>query len=137
MNKIVISAILLALSLSANADMCTVTRVIDGDTFVAKCATNPALHVRMTKIDSYESKRNNRAYKQAYNEQKSVEEIVALGKQASAVSKELLTNKIVRIEPNAQSPLDRYGRTLAEIYLDDVNVNDKLLAEYPLLFKPY
>ncbi|RWZ87262.1 MAG: hypothetical protein EO766_12110 [Hydrotalea sp. AMD] len=140
MNKM-LTGVLLTLMWIANSqadhNQCTVTRVIDGDTIIANCAENRALHVKLTKIDSYESKRNNRAYKQAYNEKISVDEVVARGKKAAQISTELLTNQVVDITVDNKAPKDRYGRTLGEVMLNGVSVNDKLLAEHPDVFLKY
>lgn len=143
MKKVVLGLIIASTSILwlpnsyANHNQCTVTRVIDGDTIIAKCKENAALHVRLTKIDSFESKRNNRAYKQAYNLKISVEEVVTRGKKATEITSNLLTNKVVDIYVDNKTPRDRYGRTLGEVILDGVNVNDKLLSEHSDVFTKY
>jgi len=81
----------------ASADKsCTVTKVIDGDTVHAMCGKKD-VKIRMTEIDSYESKRNNRAYKQAYEQKLTVEEVVVKGKKATDITKKELTGKKIRI----------------------------------------
>ncbi len=139
MKKIIIGIILLCGSLSAHANYknCLVTRVIDGDTIVANCNQKRNLRVRLVGIDSYETRRNNRAYKQAYLTNVSVERIVILGKQASNVTTNLLLNRHVNILVNKKTPVDRYNRTLGTIVLEGVNINNKLLIDYPDLFVKY
>lgn len=110
---------------------CNIIRVIDGDTVDSTCG-----RIRLVRIDSFESRRNNRAYRQAYELNMSIDEVVKRGKLATKVTiKELLNKEITLV--TSQVNKDMYGRILGEIYLDQVNINDKLLLEHPDLFNKY
>jgi micrococcal nuclease len=78
-----------------------VTRVIDGDTIVLENGTK----VRYIGIDTPETK----------NPRKPVE---YFGKEASEANKKLVEGKKVRLEYDVQRT-DKYGRTLAYVYLED------------------
>ncbi len=126
--------ILVTLSLSVQADthkQCHTTRVIDGDTIDSTCG-----RIRLTKIDSYESKRNNRAYKQAYYNKVTVEDIVKLGKQATIITTNELADKDFELVVGSPS-IDKYGRTLGEIFINGESINEKLLKEHSDIFVPY
>ena len=124
-------------SAQATESLCQVIRVIDGDTIEGKCNTTPYMRIRLTSIDSYESKRNNRAYKQAYTQHLTVEQIVERGHKATDVTKKELEGKNIRVVVDNKNSIDKYGRTLGEIYIDDVDINQKLLREHPDIFLKY
>lgn len=128
---------LLVGSVEAADKYCQITRVIDGDTVEGKCDDVPFIRIRLTSIDSYESKRNNRAYKQAYTQQLSVEEIVNRGHKATEITKQYLEGKHVKVVIPEKTPVDKYGRTLGELFIDDVDINLKLLRENPTVFLKY
>ena len=116
---------------------CTVTKVIDGDTVHAMCGKKDT-KIRLTTIDSYESKRNNRAFRQAYQERITVEEVVSKGKQATIIAKkELMGKKIIVVPPKKGPATDMYNRSLGEVFVDGVNVNQKMLKEHPDVFLKY
>jgi micrococcal nuclease len=79
----------------------TVTRVVDGDTIIL----NGNERVRLIGVDTPET----------VHPQKPVE---YYGKEASAFTKRLCEGKSVRLEYDWQRK-DRYGRTLAYVYLED------------------
>jgi len=79
----------------------TCTEVIDGDTIVL----NNTEKVRLIGVDTPETK----------HPQKPVE---YFGKEASAFTKKILEGKTVRVEYD-QEAKDKYGRTLAYVYLED------------------
>jgi micrococcal nuclease len=115
---------------------CTVTKIIDGDTVHAQCGGIDT-KIRLTVIDSYESKKNTRAFKQAYEQKITVEEVVIRGKQATEYTKQELADKQILVVPPAKSQIDRYGRTLGTIYFNCVDINQKLLTEHPDVFLRY
>ena len=126
-----------AIADKSSGKSCTVTKVIDGDTVHAMCGKKD-VKVRMTLIDSYESKKNNRAYKQAYEQKLTIDEVVDKGKKATNITKRVLTGKRIKIVPPTKGDkIDLYGRDLGEIYLDGENVNKKLLTEHPDVFMKY
>lgn len=84
----------------------TVKKVSDGDTFWIDNGTEKGEKIRMTGIDTPESHKSQR------------KEVQFFGKEAEAYSRKLLLGKKVRIEMDV-TPKDRYGRTLAYVYLED------------------
>lgn len=83
-----------------------VTRVVDGDTFWADNGTEKGLKIRLIGLDAPESKRTFKG------------EIGYYGKEAKFYLTKLLTDKNVRLVSDVR-PLDRYGRTLSYVYLED------------------
>ena len=65
--------------------------------------------------------------------------LLAMGRRAANFTKKLLTDQQVRLEFDVE-PHDRYGRTLAYVYLSDGTfVNEKIIREgyaYPLTIPP-
>lgn len=96
-----------------------VLRVVDGDTIlVRRLSASPdarAERVRYIGVDTPESVKPNSP-------------VECFGKQASDYNAKLVEGKMVRLEPDIE-PSDRYGRTLAFVYVDGTLVNAKLLSE--------
>lgn len=139
--KYIIITILLTTSYflyaATTKQICFVTKVIDGDTVHATCESKD-VKIRLTSIDSFETKRNNRAYKQAYERQLSVEEVVRRGKLAKQVAEqELKGKKVTVVAPTKGPTIDMYKRLLGELYIDGVNINTKMLVEHPDVFLKY
>ncbi len=82
-----------------------VIRVIDGDTIQVCCVFGDRVTVRYVGIDTPE----------IHHPMKGVERA---GKEASEANRKLVDGKTVRLELDVQQ-LDRYGRTLAYVYLED------------------
>ena len=91
-----------------------VTTVTDGDTIRVRDIDGKATVVRLLGIDAPETK-DRRKPVQCY------------GPEASAHLKQTLTGRTVQLEPGAE-PVDKYGRTLAYIWLDNQLVNYQLVA---------
>lgn len=89
-----------------NGDYFLVTRVIDGDTFCIDDNTPKGKKIRLIGIDAPESRKS---------EHKT---IGYFGKEASDYLHQLLKGKKVRLEYDI-SRKDKYGRTLAYVYLED------------------
>jgi endonuclease YncB( thermonuclease family) len=134
--KLILATMLYLITLSVQADTtCVVTKAIDGDTVDAMCDKTKT-RIRLTSIDSYESKRNNRAYKQAYIQQITVDEVIARGHRAALITKQTLEGKqVILVTP--KNPIDVYGRTLGELYINGIDVNTKLLQDHPDVFLKY
>jgi micrococcal nuclease len=113
--------------------------VTDGDTikltFDGKLTT-----IRLIGIDAFESRKNDKAYRQAYEEEISVEEVIARGKAAKSYIKALLSKRVDFYMEYDEDFLDRYGRTLAYVWFDETTMlNMKLICEgyaLPLTIKP-
>jgi micrococcal nuclease len=93
-----------------------VVKVVDGDTF--DLFTKDGIkRIRMIGINTPET----------LDPRKEVE---CFGPEASSKLKELLDGKIVRVETDeTQGELDKYGRLLRYVYLDDENINQKMVQE--------
>ncbi len=95
-----------------------ITKVTDGDTVHVK-ADGQEITVRMKGVDTPET----------VDPRKTVQ---CFGKEASNMSKELLTGRMVNLVPDKgdRSLYDKYGRVLAYIYRDDgLFVNEYLVKE--------
>ncbi len=84
----------------------TVTRVVDGDTFWADNGTEKGMKIRLIGVDAPESRKTGK------------KEIGYYGKEAKVYLKNLLHGKLVKLVSDVDS-LDRYGRTLSYVYLED------------------
>jgi len=108
---------------------CKVVKVYDGDTFRCRLESGEEVKVRLIGIDTPESRRNRKAYRDAERSGKSVEEIIRLGKKASEFTKRLIPpGTIVYLETDVQLH-DRYGRLLAYVYLPDGRMLNEVLVE--------
>lgn len=99
-----------------------VDRVVDGDTFVAKQG-NKNIKVRLIGVDTPETVKPNTP-------------VQPYGKEASNYSKKTLTNKDVYLEYDKEKN-DRYGRTLAYVWLDKDHMYNKELVEKGLAREKY
>ncbi len=92
-----------------------VNKVIDGDTFSVKI-DKKVITVRMIGVDTPET----------VDPRKTVQ---CFGKEASDKTKELLTNKTVRLEiDKTQGKADKFGRILAYVYRsDEIFINSYLI----------
>lgn len=93
-----------------------VTKVVDGDTFWIDDGTERGLKVRLIGVDAPETRRSAR------------KEIGHYGEEAKKYVAQLLIDKDVRLEYDV-SPKDRYGRTLAYVYLRDGTFLNALLIK--------
>ena len=100
-----------------NQEWYPVTKVVDGDTFWVDNGTSKGIKIRLTGIDAPESQKRWKKEEGYY------------GKESKAYLTQLIKGKKVRLETDIDS-LDRYGRTLSYVYLeDDTFVNAVLLKE--------
>jgi micrococcal nuclease len=83
-----------------------VKKVVDGDTFWVDDGSQKGIKVRLTGIDAPESK-NSRTKEMAF-----------FGREASDYLGSLIAGKKVRFEYDV-GQFDKYGRTLAYVYLED------------------
>lgn len=128
--KIKISFILLIVfvlcsaSYAASKTPVRIVKILDGDTVRAKINDN-IFSIRLIGIDCYETTPNNRAYRQAYNNNLTIGEVIKNGK----FSKKYLINlyKNSNVQTFEFMGLDYYKRPLGVLYFDDVNINQKML----------
>lgn len=128
--KIKISFILLIVFVFCSASYAVsktpvkIVKILDGDTVRAKINDN-IFSIRLIGIDCYETTPNNRAYRQAYNNNLTIGEVIKNGK----FSKKYLINlyKKSNVQTFEFMGLDYYKRPLGVLYFDDVNINQKML----------
>ena len=114
-------------------------QIVDGDTikleFDGKLTT-----IRLIGIDTFESRKNNKAYRQAYENNISIEEVIQRGKLAKTYIKEKLSKRSKNYLEYDEDFLDRYDRTLAYVWFsDDEMLNMDIICEgyaMPLTIKP-
>lgn len=105
----------------------TLSRVNDGDTIEVINENNQKEKIRLKGIDCFETSEINRAYKQAYQNKMTIEEVIAKGVQQK--------NALIKLfEDNSKKHLylvrcgkDVYKRTLGIIYLGNLNINQYML----------
>jgi len=102
-----------------------VKRAVDGDTLVL--GNNE--RVRLIGIDTPEMHESDKLNRDAQRNQQEVEAIKQLGRESYAFTKQLVEGKYVRLEFDVEK-FDKYGRTLAYVYLEDGTfVNAKIVEE--------
>jgi micrococcal nuclease len=94
-----------------NHKVYTVKRVVDGDTLVL----SDGQKVRLTGIDTPESKANAKAIRDSRRSGEDLATITHQGKEAAAFVRRMIEGKQVRLEFDVQRH-DRYGRELAYVY---------------------
>lgn len=92
--------------LVASNDFFAVTKIVDGDTFWVDDGTEKGMKIRLIGIDAPESRKTFKKEEGFY------------GKEAKEFMTTLLRGKNVRLEYDV-TKTDRYGRTLAYVYLED------------------
>jgi micrococcal nuclease len=98
-------------AIRAQGKIYTVTRVVDGDTLVL----SDGQKVRLTGIDTPESKANAKAVRDSKRTGEDLQTITHQGKEAAAFVRRMIEGKQVRLEFDVQHH-DRYGRELAYVY---------------------
>lgn len=127
--KIIIISVLLITNLFVLADTkipIKIIKITDGDSLEAQINHNK-FKIRLIGIDCYETCKIHRAYHQAYENNISINEVIARGK----LSKEYF-EQLYKDNQNNQIlfeflGVDRYGRALGNLYFDDININQKLI----------
>ncbi len=108
-------------------DTAQIAYVIDGDTVVV-LVNGKKESVRLIGIDTPESKRNAKAFRDAERSGSDVEAIVASGKRARAfVKSQIRKGGKVSLEFDVEKR-DRYGRLLAYIYLPDGRMLNEIIV---------
>ena len=93
-------------------DAILVAKVIDGDTIELA----DGRHVRLIGIDTPESRKNEKAKRDSLRSQTDLDAIVKMGLKAKKALTDLVANRMVNLEYDVTKK-DKYGRTLAYIYL--------------------
>lgn len=103
-----------------------VVKVCDGDTVKLKRGKSK-FSLRLAGIDCYETGKINRAYKQAYLNKITIEEVVRRGK----CSKEYLK---ARVSSGTNFGMEvtnigRYKRPIGDFYIDGVKINQEMIKK--------
>ena len=113
---------------SEQANTCIVTKIVDGDTIYCSKGYGKEEKVRLIGIDTPESNKNPKTYRDAERTGESIESIIELGKKSTAfVKSKLSVGTEVRLELDVQVK-DKYGRTLAYVYLPDGSMLNELIV---------
>ncbi len=99
-----------------------IIKVYDGDTVRAKTTENKEISIRLIGIDCFEVSLIDRAYKQAYLENLSIEEVLKRGIESKKILHDFFktNNNDIFLESHG---LDKYGRTLGILYSGNMNIN--------------
>mgnify|MGYP001091393059 CR=1 FL=1 len=126
MNKLLSTLILLSLTVgivfAETKIPVKLIKIKDGDTVDVQIDKN-TFPVRLIGIDCYETSKSHRAYRQAYENHLSIDEVILRGKHSTDYLENLYKankNKQVYIDFKG---VDRYGRALGVIYFGKHNVN--------------
>lgn len=95
-------------------DVVSVYKVVDGDTFWVKNGRGKTVKIRLIGIDAPEDRNTFHKKKHPF------------GKTSKRYLDSLILHKQIRLEYDVDS-LDRYGRTLAYAYLDDIFINEAMI----------
>ncbi len=113
--------------------------VSDGDT-IKLYFDGTKTTIRLIGIDTFESHKNNKAYRQAYENNITIDEVLRRGKMASEYLKNLLKDRDEFYLEYDEEFLDRYHRTLGYVWLDGhTQLNLKIICEgyaMPLTIPP-
>lgn len=124
--KVLFFVSLILLNLPANSENKVSTelvKIIDGDTIILRVDKNE-FPARLIGIDCFETNVNNRAFKQAYLNNLSIDNVLLKGKNSKKYLKNLYKNTDKTYFEF--KGLDIYKRVLAVVYFDDINVNDSM-----------
>lgn len=113
---------------AAAADKAVVKHIVDGDT-ISVFSGGKLLKIRLIGIDTPESKGNDKAFRDSNRSGNDIGVIILQGKQATAfIKKHLKKGDPVTLEFDIVKQ-DKYGRTLAYVYLFDGRfLNDLMIS---------
>lgn len=100
-----------------------VLKVYDGDTILARIDDN-VFRIRLIDIDCFEGKPSDRAKMQAKKHNLTVDEIVKGGNIAGDILRDELQGARVYFDFMG---IDKYHRALGFLFVDGVNINQKML----------
>lgn len=105
-----------------------IIKVYDGDTLHVQMHRGEIKKIGLIGIDCYETLKINRAYKQSYLNQISIEKVVQRGKESKKILQSYIkncpNNFYVKVSGN-----DSYKRTLGTLYCREDNVNRYMLNQ--------
>ena len=106
----------------------SVVRVVDGDTLVVRIGDGRTTRVRLIGIDTPELHPSDKLRRDAQRSGKDAAAIQALGARASDFTKKHLAGRQIEMERDTTA-LDRYGRTLAYVWLGEELYNLVVVRE--------
>jgi len=106
----------------------SVVRVVDGDTLIVHLGDGRSARVRLIGIDSPELHPSEKLRRDAQRSGKDAAAIQALGAKAADFTRKHLDGRKIEIERDATA-LDRYGRTLAYVWVGDELFNMLIVRE--------
>jgi len=129
MQKFLLSICLIFISpFYANAEIpIEIIKIYDGDTIKTKLESGNKFNIRLIGLDCYETSKNNRAYKQAYEDKLDIKEVIEKGLKAKEYLKKL--NKEAKDVSFEFRGIDKYSRILGVLYFENENINQKLVDE--------
>ena len=99
--------------------------IYDGDTIKAKI-NKEEFPVRLLGVDCFETSKINRAYKQAYENNLKIEEVIKQGKNAKKYLQKLYEASAKNVTFDFCG-IDKYSRALGVLYFDEININNELI----------
>jgi micrococcal nuclease len=106
----------------------SVVRIVDGDTLVVHLGDGRSARVRLIGVDTPEVHQSDKLRRDAQRSGKDAAAIQALGAKASEFTRQHLAGRKIELERDATA-VDRYGRTLAYVWLGDELYNVVLMRE--------
>lgn len=103
-----------------------IIKITDGDTILAKIDNNQ-FNIRLIGIDCYETSKIHRAYKQAYENELKIEDVIKKGIQSKKfleILYEKNKNKDIFLDFKG---IDKYGRALGIVYFEKININSEMM----------
>ncbi len=120
----------LAVSLKPNARYtCVVLNIYGGDTFKCRLDGGKEIKVRLIGVDTSESSKNTKAYKDIEGSRREIEKIVQMEKGAKEFVKGILKRGMEVVLETDVLPMDKYGRVLAYVYLPNGKMLNLLLIK--------
>lgn len=126
MNIVVICVFFSSVALAGAKIPIQILKIYDGDTILAKI-DNEKFSIRLIGIDCYETSDINRAYKQAYQSNLKIDEVIRKGKESGEYLKKMYENNKNKPIYLDFKGIDKYGRALGVVYFNGINVNEELL----------
>jgi micrococcal nuclease len=106
----------------------SVVRVVDGDTIVVRLADGRSTRVRMIGIDAPELRPSEKLWRDAERSHQDAATIQAQGARALEFTRKHLAGRRIEIERDTTA-VDRYGRTLAYVWLGEELYNVLIVRE--------
>ncbi|MCM1265638.1 MAG: thermonuclease family protein [Candidatus Gastranaerophilales bacterium] len=103
------------------------SRVFDGDTIEVTNEKSEKEIIRFLGIDTYETSPSNRAYRQAYENNLKIEQVVAEGVKSKLILVKLFKDNSTKQLYLERHGKDKYGRTLGVMYLGKINIEKYML----------